>query len=57
MKSMNGILLPVKSIDVANKIVKNRKVRTRIFLFFENNTDEKIKKKEKLRIEKKNVRR
>ena len=47
-KSMSGILFPVRIIELNNKIEESKKVRTNIFLFFENKTEEKIKKKEKI---------
>ena len=45
---MSGILFPVRIIELNNKTEESKKVRTNIFLFFENKTEEKIKKKEKI---------
>ncbi len=43
-----GILLPVIGIEITNSNVDNKNIDKKIFLFFENNIEEKIKKNENI---------
>ena len=45
---MNGILFPVKAIDTKSKTTEIKKTIIKIFLFFENNIEQKIKKNENI---------